>query len=87
MESKGRIGRETGKEGIRRGKVVVVGEDEEGVSRAEGQDDIPTEPRKTELDDWTLRVGMLEKIGSGYDATSESGLCGVVEESLESDST
>jgi hypothetical protein len=76
IESNGRIGRDTGKEGIRRGKVADVGEGEEGaVVHAYEEGDvvhIPV-PRNTEFEDWTLRVGMLEKTGSRYDESHSFG--------------
>jgi hypothetical protein len=73
MESKGRIGRETGKEGIRRGKVADVREGDEGaVDEYDDGDPQEAMPRNTALEDWTRLVGMLEKTGSGYDESRSS---------------
>jgi len=52
MESKGRIGRETGKDGMRRGKVADVGEGNEGaVDEYDDGDPQEVTPRNTALED------------------------------------
>ena len=94
IESNGRIGRETGKEGIRRGKVAEVGEGEVGDVGDVGEVQVamPNPPllRYTELEDCTRLVGMLEKTGSGRKVASLTAalytFCPCRVESLESDS-
>jgi hypothetical protein len=63
IESKGRIGFETGNDGIRRGK---VGEVSAAVTLVKAHGKPFPDPREIAPDEWARRAGRLEKTGSTF---------------------